>query len=236
MVVIIGDIHARFRELIHIMRKYPHGTTFMQLGDFGAGVNPKDIESLQFEVIKTDLQTREHKLYIVRGNHEDPAYFNGDNMDDRFKLVPDYHTEVIQGKKYLFLGGSISIDRSVKKLKQNQWWEGEGFVFDPVKLSLVRDIDIVISHNVPHFCFPQAQAHGQMFLYAKGCKDLGYPGDPSLVEDVKKERMLFTDAYNLIKKSSPNLSAWYYGHYHHFNTEYIDNVKFKLLNINESSE
>lgn len=57
--------------------------------------------------------------------------------------------------------------------------------------------------------------------------------DPTLLEDIKKERGILDLVWNDYKDT---IHDWFYGHYHSSHVETIDGVKFHLLNIEELRE
>ena len=54
--------------------------------------------------------------------------------------------------------------------------------------------------------------------------------------DLDEERKLMDQIYcDLLEYLHP-LKRWYYGHFHESATTHVDNVVFKMLDINEMSE
>ena len=93
------------------------------------------------------------KVIYIRGNHDDPKFFDGTYNWSNIKLLPDYTVTVIEGKRILFIGGATSIDR-LQRIPERSWWEGEIFNLDVDKLSLYEAIDIVVTHTAPKFAYP----------------------------------------------------------------------------------
>ena len=87
-------------------------------------------------------------------------------------------------------------------------------------------IDTVVTHTAPSFC-PLRDKHGVRSWLLQ---------DPELSDDLDKERDIMDQIYyELIKYKHP-LEHWYYGHFHESATTHIDNVIFKMLDIEEMCE
>lgn len=120
-VIFIGDLHGDWEAIPDFITKYDiKNTTFIQVGDFGIGFDGaiKDehrLVKLNFPLVKT-----ENELLIIRGNHDDPQYWN--NAEDwnkrNIEFVPDFTVKEINFMKYFFVGGGVSIDRSVRNPEQ----------------------------------------------------------------------------------------------------------------------
>jgi UDP-2,3-diacylglucosamine pyrophosphatase LpxH len=225
MVIKIGDVHGEWNWFPPFFASKPEGTIFIQVGDFGIGYNPtKDEDYLKkFNEL---LKSKDQVMYVIRGNHDNPAFFKGNHILSHIKLVPDYHTEVLEGKKYLFIGGATSIDRKYQ-IEGVSWWPDEVFVPDMQKIADLTDINVVISHTAPNVAHPFIMG-GIVYQFAAG--------DPELLGDLNRERMLVTAVYQELCRNNPGLIEWWYGHFHWSKTTYVGSVKFRLLNINEAAE
>ena len=74
--IIIGDIHGKFAELTEqLTRLQIEHTTLIQVGDFGVGFFPLAEEQAQLAALNDVLRTGDNQLYVIRGNHDNPAYF-----------------------------------------------------------------------------------------------------------------------------------------------------------------
>ena len=55
-------------------------------------------------------------VVFVRGNHDDPSYFNEEKVNyERFRCVPDYSVINVCGRNVLCVGGAVSIDRKYRR-------------------------------------------------------------------------------------------------------------------------
>ena len=69
-------------------------------------------------VYKLCVQQANNWIVFVRGNHDNPAYFNGNAFAyKRFIAVPDYAVIQACNRTILGVGGGISIDRVPRKEK-----------------------------------------------------------------------------------------------------------------------
>lgn len=99
------------------------------------------------------------------------------------------------------------------------YWEDEIVQYRP---KVDAKIDIICSHTAPSFCFPTdkgsiVQEYSQY--------------DNELLKDIEEERAVMDMVYNDYKDDITN---WYYGHFHQSNTQIVDNICFRLLNIGET--
>lgn len=145
-IYVIGDIHSDWKNVFEKIKYYDlRNCILISVGDIGIGFIPSDKQSRQLNLINDFFQGREIKFLGIRGNHDDPDYFNGEVNLSNVRLLPDYHTEVINECKFLFVGGAISIDRT-ERLSGKSYWENEKF---NLREDLVSECDILITHSAP---------------------------------------------------------------------------------------
>ena len=223
--LVCGDIHGKFKSLIDYIKTYDiRDENILFCGDFGLGFDTpkKDIAIIRY--MNYSCKSRNIHFYIVRGNHDNPSFWLSPTHNLSSKnvhLVPDNTVLNIEGKNVLFLGGSVSVDR-VDRIMDHNWWRDEVFVLDEELLKSLRDIDIVVSHTAPLFCFPQTI---NIFVQEQIYKD------NQLWYDINKERKDLEKAYNILKENN-TLLYWLYGHFHMYKKENIDDTTFIL---NESN-
>lgn len=165
--ICLGDLHGNFQHLIYTLSKGSlDNTNVIQVGDFGIGflTAEKDIHNLH--IINEALKIHNCKLYILRGNHDDPSYFKGDlknNLNDELSnivLIEDYEVHEIEGENVFFVGGGISIDRKVRTLNKS-YWKDEAVKLNGKKMNEIKKkykgkkIDIIITHSAPMWCNPK---------------------------------------------------------------------------------
>lgn len=219
----LGDIHGNFR----LINQYGlRSKNIVQVGDFGVGFN--DTKEKTLDYWNKSWAARSIMIYAIRGNHDDPAYWDGryDGRWSNIMLVPDYTTIQIEGNNCLFMGGAVSVDRSDRR-KGWDMWEGEGFVYDEEKLlQALRDskpIDYVITHASPMGIYP---------FVVGGLVAHYFTRDKHLQMDVQLERELLRRALNVICTFNKP-KKWLYGHYHSNHVEIVEDVEFRLLGVGE---
>lgn len=223
--VLIGDIHGTFRTLV---KEIENGTekNIIQVGDFGLGFRTRgrDLEFLR--ELDGLLKEKGKKLYVLRGNHDDPSFWNG-QYDDSFEnidLVTDYSIVTIEGYKVLFVGGALSIDRK-QRAKGVDYWEGEEFQYEEdVLLDSFKqwgNPDIVVTHTAPSLCYPR-EFNDLVYSFARL--------DSTLLTDLSVERSLVDRLYDVVR-AQQQPKYWVYGHFHSDRQEERDGTKFILLGI-----
>ena len=255
----IGDIHGNFNSLKGFIKQNDiHDSLIIICGDCGFGFESiNHYKQTVFPDLIKVLEKYNDNLVFVRGNHEDATIFNSGMFDyRRLKVVPDYtilnvyYDEDKNAVKHsiLCVGGAISIDRTYRMEIENQevikkmsfshcseeeayrkirrvYWDNEAPVFDSEKLDMIdKDkcpIDIVCSHTAPSFCYPQTKEGIEYWLNR----------DDKLSGNLDNERKVFDQIYSYLKDRGFELSKWCYGHFHKHNIEYIDGVKFCLLDM-----
>jgi len=140
----LGDTHGQFNRMLQDIDIYNiENCNIIQVGDFGAGFG---ISNSTYVEIGKFLEERKILMYVIRGNHDDPAYFKSlTNYGKGLFFVPDYTLLTLEGKNLLLIGGGVSIDK-LQREKDISWWEDETIKFDKYKYS---DVDILVTH-VPH--------------------------------------------------------------------------------------
>lgn len=229
-ILVCGDIHGNMNIITDFLKKMDlKNCAVIVAGDFGIGFEywMKEVKKLKY--FDELLGNNNNTIYAVRGNHDDPSYFNGKYDTDFIKLVPDYTVLELNQWNILCVGGATSIDRMNRKKyttgKGRDWWVNETFYFDENKVKNIKDIDFVVTHTAPHFCYP----------FVKNGLDYWINRDDLLQDDVDTERLNVTKLYEELKKNN-NIAKWYYGHFHMSNNLPYDKTLFIGLNINEFKE
>ena len=200
-------------------------SVFIIAGDCGIGFNkPKYYEDL-FEKFNKILSYNNTYIIFVRGNHDDPAYFDGERINlSNIKAVPDYSVINANGKNILCVGGAISLDRTWR-IKQEErinrfsltkkktiYWKDEAPVYNQDALNEIINstkIDCVVSHSAPSFVNPES--HNGIEEWSEG--------DSTLVSDIKEERRVLDKVFETLRDSDMRPKYWAYGH---FDFNYIE--------------
>lgn len=195
-VYILGDTHGMWSVLRHKIEQHDiKSCTIISVGDNGIGFQHRDKCNAAFNALNEFFKSRDIEFMSIRGNHDDPSYFLGGVKLSNFELLPDYTTREINGEKYLFVGGAISIDRRVR-VPHHSYWYDETFVLAP---ELVQKCDILITHSGPTWIgdFTKAGIQGW-------CDK-----DETLWSECLKERQDHDILYSIA-----NPSMGYCGHFH----------------------
>jgi predicted phosphodiesterase len=216
MPVFVGDIHGDTMAMCSLLNRLEvRGRTVVQVGDFGIGFHGDPISegrALQFP--NNSMIAGGNVLLVVRGNHDDPRYFDGTVGGKSYvRFLADYTVQLVEGRKVLFVGGAISIDRKARK-EGVSWWPGEGFRYDPAALERLdlSDLYAVVTHTAPDFAPPVA-FDDLVRAYLKG--------DPKLERELRAERAAVASLYKRLARSRHAPRYWVYGHFHaHHELEY----------------
>ena len=250
--VVCGDIHGDFNMLVNkVCVQYQlKDTVVIVAGDCGFGFEKKGYyESI---INRNNKRMREANNWIVfvRGNHDNPAYFDGKTIAyKRFMAIPDYSVVKANGHMVLCVGGAVSVDRLYRisawnrlvmnrrrfghsydendPLAPNYYWKDEPPVFNDELLTKIlaeNTIDTVITHSAPSFCEFKNKDGISSWI-----KD-----DPNLVTDLEHERSIMDEIYAKVKNTS--VTHWCYGHFHQSWHADIDGILFKMLDIMELYE
>lgn len=253
----IGDVHGEFRAIANwIKNNGLKDCSIIFCGDFGLGFSsPQHEES---ELLHSDMICEERNVdcYVIRGNHDDPSYYNANvpkhNLK-RFKTLSDYTVIQTPEHNILCVGGAISVDRlhrqasyeydvetliikkhysleKARKTAKLYWWEKEPFFYNKSVLDEINKcgikIDVVATHSAPDFCQP---TNNPKAIYWSRL-------DKYLENDINNERQDFTKLYNYLISQGNKIVQWFYGHYHQHNFEIIEGTKFSGLDMGRQSK
>lgn len=228
-VMVCGDIHGDFDFVLRrLCLKYNiNNTLLIVAGDCGFGFEPKSYYDDIVKKYREIMSLQNNHVLFVRGNHDNPAYFDGETFNYEFmKAIPDYTVVKVNNRNILCIGGAISVDRWIRKQRMNIYWSDEVPVFDEKTLELISKnfkIDTVVTHTAPSFCELKSNKGIEFFLKI----------DDDLSDDIIEERLTMNRIYHKLIEDGHPLKKWYYGHFHQSHKEKIFNTTFKMLNIME---
>ena len=232
-VVVCGDIHGLFEEAVYnaCVRYKMTKTLVIVAGDCGFGFKKSNryFYDLYMDKLKKRLEKANCWMVFVRGNHDDPIYFNGKFGIERFRTVPDYSVITACGHQILCVGGAISIDR-LWRTEGKDYWTDEEPVFLPPLLDDINDnfrIDTVITHCAPSFCFPIGISKDVRKSVLK---------DETLLADLHADRDIMDKILERLQQGGHPLRHWFYGHYHCSYFAEIGGINYNLLRILEMKE
>jgi len=238
MILMLGDIHGNWNKLINTIKsKKISDCAIIQVGDFGVGYRTEYNELIHLKNLDKELHDKNIIMYCIRGNHDDKNYFNGGYIFDNLKLMSDYSVLKIEEYNFLFVGGAVSIDRKYNLSKMQlaaslglnspSYWYDEVFNLDKDKLANIKDIDIVVTHTCPQWCPPDnTKGFGSLVMsFAKK--------DSELLSDLKCERDMLTEMFNILISNGNKIKKHYYGHFHRSQVSYYGDTQHILLDIDE---
>jgi len=239
---VVGDTHGNNLQLAnHLLPDLPKESkkAILHVGDFGIGFSSHVGELDNMAHLDRKLKKNNVFLYVIRGNHDNPAYFDTNNkfhqdMDSlsNIVLIPD-HTllslEFVNNntQRIYCMGGAVSVDRTKRTPSKGYWWnEIVPQLIDEELEKIPSDIDIVLTHTSPKGVFPVTQNNIQGWLAR----------DYNLEYDLQIELDRITEVFDWLRAKNPDGFVHFYGHFHASNVEFIEEYKHQLLNIDELIE
>lgn len=226
-IYVLGDIHGKISIIEELIIKNDLKNCYILcVGDFGIGSFLPDIGENGFIKLNNLLKSKNIIFYTIRGNHDNPKYFDGSYTYSNLKLLKDYHFEIINDIRFLFVGGAISIDRILRMKKDlfmmnpnlKCWWADEKFIYDETK---IKECDILITHSCSSWQVSQ-------LLLNNNILDNISIIDYTLINDLKDEQ---NDIGKLMINCKCKQS--YHGHFHMSNFIDRHDIRSMILDINE---
>ena len=228
--IMLGDLHGEFEAICRFVQDNDiTNTLLIQVGDFGVGFGDFRNTMIRLNNLNKTLKERDCTVVAIRGNHDDPSWFNVSYDFSHLLFVPDYTVIKTQNRTFLFVGGAVSIDRKMrigcdKNSAYKTYWSDEAFVYkDEVLDEILKsdfDIDTVVTHSSPYYVYPYTDVNLKEW----------YEQDDKLHDDIKAEREGLNKLYDKLS-TKYNIKEWYYGHYHGSQTTMYNNTKFVLLDM-----
>lgn len=213
-----GDIHGEFKMFMYtVLKRYEFKDCHIIVcGDIGLGFYKLNYYIDMFNKMNKAFKRANIDVYFVRGNHDDPSYFNDTPKElkyfSRVHIVQDYTVLHINNHHILCVGGAVSTDK-YQRTKDVDWWEFEDIL--PYEKLDYKNIDVVVTHAAPLFCNPSYKELPRL--------------DFNLNEQAFNSRNRLAKMYfDLIENNK--LQFWFYGHYHESYSCELSN------NINDFSE
>lgn len=218
-----GDIHGELKKIVWkvCIQLGIRNSSLIVAGDFGVGFGRPGAMDVLYGSVKKRLEEYDLTIYVVRGNHDDPSYFDGLHDYPRVKFLRDHETYEIEGKTIYVLGGAHSIDR-VSRIEEDQvaekygskkrtWWKDEPIV--KKYEDLPEKVDIIVSHEAPLSFDP---------VIVRKLEDL------ELWRDVLDSRSYLNHVLGEV-----NTDWWIHGHYHKSTSGTYINTRYRGLGIEE---
>jgi len=251
----VGDIHGEFETIIYNLKNYDiTNSTLIFCGDIGFGFNKPEYYKQVIRKIDRYCKKVNVMCLFIRGNHDDPQYFNSDLFKKgNVRTLRDYtllNVRIDDNERHILcIGGAISIDRQYRineNFKEVQryirfhpnsnveealsvikkgYWENEAPIYDERFLEEIVINNINVDYICTHTCPSFALPTDK-----DGIKEWLIM-DSNLLEDITNEREVMDNVYNFLREHGTTIRAWYYGHYHEHNTQEYDGVRFYMLDM-----
>lgn len=235
----LGDTHGNNMQIAgHLIKNKAErfeSKAIVHVGDFGIGFeNTLDEEYRKLDKLNTRLMEHNVTLYVVRGNHDDPSWFDGTpfTVSGNIIFVQDHTLLTIKLKdkvepvKIYCNGGAVSVDRT-----KGTYFVDEKFTCpsETELLEIPTDLDVIVTHNRPLGCYPSVYNEAVM----RWCTV-----DDMLDFDLRKEQVEMKRMFDSIRErnDSRNNIQHYFGHYHWSHKERIGDIAHITLAKAEIAE
>ena len=152
MIYLIGDIHGDFFMLKELLKSIPQEATVVQVGDFG--IWPSFAPRWKRAQI-------DRPVYFIDGNHDYIPWLDAESVDpieiwpNAIYIPRGYVTSFeVDGepKKFLFLGGSKSVDRKfrIHQSTDHGWFDEEQLTPEQADSAIAKGpVDYMVTHTPP---------------------------------------------------------------------------------------
>ena len=222
-IYLIGDVHGNYSIFSELSRTMQPNSIYIQVGDFGMGFNNSLSQYAMLNVFKEKLLETNSECFVIRGNHDKPSFFDG-KKEEQISYLKDYTYIKINKEIWLFVGGSISIDRHMRREGVN-WWKDEETIYNPDLIT--SKCDVLITHGSPASCEPRNTDDELRKIITYYVPKVGNHCE-EMFDDLRTERQILE---RVLVKSGPKFH--YYGHFHYSHEEQNGAIYSTLLNINE---
>lgn len=220
-----GDVHGRHDKLFHAIKTEDvRDAHIIILGDVGIGFYAEDPPYLprEYRNLQKRASERNLQLWLIRGNHDNPVFWEGALKEQAEKDYPNIHLlqqgfVTINGDIHYIFPGGVSIDR-FKRREGQSYWKDEVVKFASSELSeTLPVVKAVLGHTGPR---PHGLSNDLLDYYVMM--------DSGLHE-------LLSDEYKVVSDVIQALNPQYfiYGHYHVSWREQHMHPKCIALNICE---
>lgn len=157
---LLGDTHGDSHWVYNVQQRAAEGGAdcIFQLGDFGIWHGPagkRFIEQISKVAAETNVP-----FYFLDGNHEDFVRLN--DLVRKGEVNDDGHVEILpslfysprghrwewSGKRFITMGGAVSIDKD-RRVFGKSWWPEEEITDAQVADVEEGKVDVLLSHDCP---------------------------------------------------------------------------------------
>lgn len=247
--VFVGDLHGNWESFCFEVneQKCMKDTVIIVCGDIGVGFERDARMCDVLDRICPKFEKKGNAVFALRGNHDDPSYFNSQDVTeekvkgmyvrtgrkysegkdgmvrDAFRLIPDYTVLSNGAHNILCIGGARSIDRCLR-VEGISCWEGENVSDIPEGFyeSLLENginVDTVCTHTSPSIAYPDDNVGTGMENTVKAFAER----DDTLLSDIANERNLLSGVYGKLVDDGHKVRNWVYGHFHEHYSKRMNN-------------
>lgn len=209
-----GDVHGNLSSASYLIRMAAaHGLSeIYQVGDWGYWEAEFTGEIFLDEVSK-ELVAKGIILYWIDGNHENfELLYEKYNVTGpgEYTIRPNIiylargTTKVIGGKKFIFCGGAVSIDKR-RRIPYISWWPHEQITWHDSEITVAngQGADVMVLHDAPAG-LPKLDAYLGEF-------------NPGVYPEAHAHRVLVE---NMVRAIKPKVIV--HGHYHFYYVDEFD--------------
>lgn len=222
-IILLGDSHD-LRRLFIIVQRKPNidNLDIVSVGDNGIGFCGREFDEVYLKRISDECKKRNIRLFVQRGNHDDPKIWTERNYQfSNLFLVPDYTPAIFPNNKTaLLVGGGVSIDRSARR-EGLDYWSDE--ITPYIKQN--QKFNCLFGHDCPDY-FNNSTDSLWSSPYQQYLLD-----DADLLNDALDQRNVMGQIVSDIQ-----CEFIFSGHYHSSVSEEKFGIKYRCLNIEELLE
>ena len=217
-VYMLGDNHGFYGEIYDILEQRKiRDSVIIHVGDGEEGCENWSDDGVRYA--NSRFQEVGVEYLSIRGNHSNPALFDGSVNHSHFKLLPDYTRLLINGQSWLLIGGAISINR-MDLIPGVDWWRDERFV---LRKDLIASADVLVTHSGPSWIGPTCR-NEFVQIFADSEMERGI----DLIDELEIERQLHDRLFEAVRPRH-----WYLGHFHHSETLINMGCTTRILSVCE---
>jgi len=215
-ILVVGDLHGEFTNLINLIKNNKEITHILQCGDFGCWrhVRPR-IEKLNKVLTKAGIV-----LHWCDGNHEEFPFLYDNNMVTP-NIIHQKRGSTItlpDGRVVLFIGGADSIDKGYRTAGYNWFPVEENITMEDIDNLPDIGVDVIIAHTAPDYFELSLPKNGTF-------------AGVNLEEYKDNNRKLLNIVYNKYKPPK-----WYFGHFHEYRIGIYENCEWTMLSESKSDD
>ena len=198
-------------------------------GNCGIGTKSKEYYDDVFTEFNKILDANNCFVLFVRGNNDDPSYFENRLIDfEHIKTIPDYSVVALKTYNCLCIGGSVSFDKEWKLSQEKEFgkklfWENEAPIFKEDELDAILKkfkISCVVTSTSPTFAYPGTNA----FKKSKWLSE-----DKSILNRFSNERKVIDKIYEKVVDCDTKPYIWSYGRFKMNNQAKVNDILFSSL-------